>query len=68
MFYYVQMPKFGMVLNDSNWRPFEDFQVNDKWLVPFLHAKEIDCERASKDLFYLPQWPPGAPQHVNLKG
>ena len=61
MFYYVQMPKFGMVLNDSNWKPYEQFQVNDKWLIPFLQAKKIDCERASQDHFLpftLASWSP----------
>ena len=54
MFYYVQMPKVGMVMHESNWKPYRDFQVNDRWLIPFLQAKKISFKDASQDFFYLP--------------
>ena len=69
MFYYVQMPKVGMVIHESNWRPYKDFQVNDRWLIPFLQAKKITVQSASQDFFLPPngvsealagaqKWPP----------
>ena len=54
MFYYVQMPKVGMVMHEGNWKPYKDFQVNDRWLIPFLQAKKISLKDASQDFFYLP--------------
>ena len=68
MFYYVQMPKFGMVKNHSNWKPYLDFQVNDKWLIPFLQAKKIDCERASQDHFLPLKMAPWSPSKWNFEG
>ena len=54
MFYYVQMPKVGMVMHESNWKPYKDFQVTDKWLIPFLQAKKISLKDASQDFFLPP--------------
>ena len=54
MFYYVQMPKVGMVMHESNWKPYKDFQVNDRWLIPFLQAKKISLKDASQDFFLPP--------------
>ena len=50
MFYYVQCPKEGMIFNDSNYKPYEDFPVNDKWLNPFLQSKKIRITNAIQDL------------------
>ena len=50
MFYYVQCPKEGMLFNDSNYKPLEDFPVNDKWLNPFLQSKKIRITNAIQEL------------------
>ena len=50
MFYYVQCPKDGMLFHDSNYKPFEDFPDNDKWLNPFLQNKKIRVANAIQDL------------------
>ena len=50
MFYYVQCPKDGMLFHDSNYKPFKDFPVNDKWLNPFLQNKKIRVANAIQDL------------------
>ena len=50
MFYYVQFPKEGMLFNDSNYKPFDDFPVNDKWLNPFLQSKKIRITNAIQEL------------------
>ena len=49
MFYYVQCPKDGMLFHDSNYKPFEDFVVNDKWLNPLLQSKKMRVNKAIQE-------------------
>ena len=49
MFYYVQCPKDGMLFHDSNYKPFQDFVVNDKWLTPFLQSQKMRVSKAVQE-------------------
>ena len=49
MFYYVQCPKDGMLFHDSNYKPFQDFVVNDKWLNPFLQSQKMRVSKAIQE-------------------
>ena len=49
MFYYLQCPKDGMLFHDSNYKPFQDFVVNDKWLNPFLQSGKMRVSKAIQE-------------------
>ena len=49
MLYYVQCPKVGMVFNDGNFKPFEHFQVKDRWLNQFLQSKKMNFDDACQE-------------------
>ena len=48
MFLYVQCGKKGMVFNDGDYRPYKDFEVNDKWFKKLLQSDKISPKSVIK--------------------
>ena len=49
MFLDVQVQKVGMIFNESNYQPYIDFDVNDKWFKSLLQKGKISTAAMQKD-------------------
>ena len=49
MFYYLQIPKKGMVFNATNFKAFTDFAVKAAWLSNYLQNRKVAVEKLAQD-------------------
>ena len=48
--YYCQIGKEGQLCNGTNWRKFEDFQVNPRWIGGWLQSGKLSPATAEAEL------------------
>jgi hypothetical protein len=49
MHYYLQMPKQGMVFNETNHDAYKKFRVNARWITGWLQSGKISHKDSRKD-------------------